>query len=165
MKQKYSMLDVVIELKNLIPSKATRKRVYLDRRNYLICILYYKFKCSEEHIATHIDVTRDAVTVAKRQPIYLVKSGDPIFQQNTLHLQKKYPYEVPETHIPISKGRERSKTIFLDAGTLNRIQLFREKYHVDNNRSAIRLLIDLGLDKIEKETITFEVLWKQTKHL
>ena len=44
MKQKYSMLDVVKELKNLIPSKATRKRVYLDRRNYLICILYYKFK-------------------------------------------------------------------------------------------------------------------------
>ena len=78
-------------------------------------------------------------------------------------LQKKYPYEVPETHIPISKGRERSKTIFLDSNTLNRIQLFREKYHVDNTRAALRLLIDLGLNRIEKESVTFEMLWDTQK--
>ena len=165
MSQEYSLLDVVKELRQLVPSKSTRKRVYLDRRNYLICILHYKFKCSEEYIASNLDIKRCSVSHSKRQPIYLVKSGDPLFEQNTIHLQKKYPYELPETDAPISKGRERTKTIFLDATTLNRIQMFREKFHVDNTRSALRLLIDLGLTKVEKENITFEVLWEAEKKI
>jgi hypothetical protein len=165
MSTNYSMLDIVQELRKLVPSKATRKRVYLDRRNYLICILHYKFKCSEEYIASNLDIKRCSVTHAKRQPIYLVKSADPLFHQNTVHLQKKYPFEVPDNDMSIAKGRERTKTIFLDAATLNRIQLFREKYHVDNTRSALRLLIDLGLNKVEKESITFEVLWDTKKKI
>ena len=165
MSKDYSMLDIVKELIQLVPSKATRKRVYLDRRNYLICILHYKFKCSEEFISTHLNVKRGSVTHAKRQPIFLIKSSDPLFQENTIHLQKKFPYEFPETDAPIAKGRERTKTIFLDATTLNRIQMFREKFHVDNTRSALRLLIDLGLTKVEKENITFEVLWEAEKKI
>ena len=73
----------------------------MDRRNYLICILYYKFKCSEEYIASNLNVKRCSVTHAKRQPIYLVKSGDPLFQKNVLELQKKYPYELPKTDAPL----------------------------------------------------------------
>ena len=82
-----------------------------------------------------------------------------------LELQKKYPYELPKTDAPIGKGRKKTKTIFLDTETLNRIQSFKEKFHVDNTRSALRLLIDLGLDKVEKGNITFEVLWKAKKKI
>jgi len=159
----YTSDDVLKELKKIVPKNRTRKRSYLDRRNYLICILHYKFKFTEESIAEHVNITRPTVCLAKKHPIKLLKTEDIVFEINTMHLHKKFPFMIPRTHV--QPYRERTKMVFLDSETLNRIQMFKEKYHIDTTRAALRLLINLGLNKIETEPVTFNVIWEQANEI
>ena len=160
---KYTAEDVLKELKQLIPKAPTRKRSYLDQRNYLICILYYKFNFTEESIAEYLDITRATVCLAKKNPIKSLRKDDIKFEINTMHLYDKFPYMIPRNSKAPSKTRARM--VFLDSSTLNRIHLFKNKFHVDTTTAAIKLLIHLGLNQIEKESVTFDVLWETKKKI
>jgi hypothetical protein len=161
--KKYTAEDVLKELKQLIPKAPTRKRSYLDQRNYLICILYYKFNFTEESIAEYLDIKRPTVCLAKKNPIKSLDKDDVKFEINTMHLYDKFPYMVPRATKPPSKARARM--VFLDTSTLNRIHLFKDKYHIDTTTAAIKLLIGLGLTQIEKESIDFDIIWNKANKL
>ena len=161
--KRYTAEDELKELKQLIPKAPTRKRSYLDKRNYLICILYYKFNFTEESIAEYLDIKRATVCSAKKNPIKSLDKDDVKFEINTMHLYDKFPYMVPRATKPPTKARARM--VFLDTSTLNRIHLFKDKYHIDTTTAAIKLLISLGLTRIEKESIDFDIIWNKANNL
>ena len=59
--ENYTAKDILKEIKNIFPKYKTRKRSYVDKRNYLICILYYRFNYSEEMIADIFSLTKFAI--------------------------------------------------------------------------------------------------------
>ena len=82
----YTIDDILKECDNLVyefqNSLKKRSIHLLDKRNYLIAILYYKFGYTEERIATIFSMSRTTVSVSKLHTYSLLKYGDNIFKTN-----------------------------------------------------------------------------------
>ena len=90
----YSKEDIIDELLKISIKPKTRQPHIVDRRNYLIAILYYTFKTREEEIFTYTNlVSRSTINHAKRNAYNLYKIKDPLFLKNVDELIKKYPAE------------------------------------------------------------------------
>ena len=76
-------------------SPKKRLRPMLDKRNYLISILYYKFGYTEEKISTIYNIKRITVSVSKKHAYSLLEYGDNVFKENVKDYLIKYPYDFP----------------------------------------------------------------------
>lgn len=68
----------------------SRKREYIDPRNYLIALMFYKYRFTEEKIAHIVRRDRTSVNYAKKQPYYNRNRED--FLRNTYDVRNKFPY-------------------------------------------------------------------------
>lgn len=146
----YTDEDIIEELKNIFPEYKTRKRTYIDPRNYLICILIYKFNYTEQRVADAFDGTkfkidRSTVAHAKHKPVEL--ATDDIFLENIALVHEKFPFDLPND----------CKMQFIDKDikfTLTSKQLCRINNYaskIGTRRSvAVNKLINLGLDSAEE---------------
>ena len=74
--------------------KKTRKRTYIDPRNYVIAVLYQKFNYTEENIAPIFNLDRSSVNHAKKHAkLMLLTINDFNFIENTKEIVKKYPFD------------------------------------------------------------------------
>jgi len=80
-------------VKDLI--KESKNRRSLDRRNYIIALMYYKFNKTEFTIAKAFDMKRETVTSAKFHPYQLLDYSDISFIANVNDLMIEFPYEFP----------------------------------------------------------------------
>jgi hypothetical protein len=154
MSKKYTNTDVLNELKVVLPKYRTRKRSYIDKRNYLIAILYYKFKYTEEKISSMFKLTcdpldRSSISHAKKQPGFFSKNEDTTFLINTGELAKKFPFNIPEK---TTDGIEKSLHIPMTIKQHRRITNYCEKHTLRQNQ-AIRKLLDVALTIDESEYI------------
>jgi len=144
--EEYTDIDILNELKCIMPKRRTRKRTWLDKRNYLISILHYKFNYTEEKIANMFSLTcdplnRSSINHAKKQPGHFSKCEDTNFLVNTDELAKKFPYNIPEEY---TEGIEKNLYIPMSIKQHRRIVNYCEKHSLRRNQ-AIRKLIDNSL--------------------
>lgn len=78
MNKNYKLKDIIEEFKKLnIPS---RKRELVDQRSYLLGLMYFKFKLTEEQIASKVNIKRAKVQYNKHLPAKY--SGQPDYSYN-----------------------------------------------------------------------------------
>ena len=148
----YTIDDILKECDNLVyefqNSLKKRSIHLLDKRNYLIAILYYKFGYTEERIATIYNIKRISVSVSKKHPYTLLEYGDNVFKENAKEYLIKYPYDFPSFTNKFKK--DKYITISFDIKTLKKIRAYRDIVNEKNTANAIKRLITNGLNLWEK---------------
>lgn len=94
----YSATEVLTYFRDKIGVQLSRKREYLDKRNYILALLYYEFKYVEEELGIVFNIDRSTVNYAKDLPFKLMKNKDSQFIEYTEEISKKFPYIFPENY-------------------------------------------------------------------
>ena len=148
----YTIDDILKECNTLVYEfqNSTKKRLrpLLDKRNYLIAILYYKFGYTEEKISTIFSIKRISVSVSKKHPYSLLEYGDNVFKENAKEYLIKYPYDFPSFSNKFKK--DKYITISFDIKTLKKIRAYRDIVNEKTTANAIKRLITNGLNLWEK---------------
>ena len=148
----YTINDILKECDTLVYEfqNSTKKRLrpLLDKRNYLIAILYYKFGYTEEKISTIFSIKRISVSVSKKHPYSLLEYGDNVFKENAKEYLIKYPYDFPSFTNKFKK--DKYITISFDIKTLKKIRAYRDIVNEKTTANAIKRLITNGLNLWEK---------------
>ena len=148
----YTIDDILKECNTLVYEfqNSTKKRLrpLLDKRNYLIAILYYKFGYTEEKISTIFSIKRISVSVSKKHPYTLLEYGDNVFKENVKEYLIKYPYDFPSFSNKFKK--DKYITISFDIKTLKKIRAYRDIVNEKTTANAIKRLITNGLNLWEK---------------
>jgi len=87
----YTEQQVVDYAINTLGIQKSRKRFYLDNRNYLIHVLYHKFKWTEYKLQDLFLVERSGINHNKYAVMNLIKNNDSYFFENTKHLYELFP--------------------------------------------------------------------------
>ena len=146
----YTDVDIIAELKNLFPEFKTRKRTFVDPRNYLICILIYKFNYTEQRVAdlfkgTKFQIDRSTVAHAKTKPLELTK--DATFLENIALMHEKFPFDIPNECK--MKFIDKDIKFTLTNKQLCRINNYASKFEIKKS-TAVNRLINLGLETSDK---------------
>ena len=136
---------VVYDFQN---STKKRLRPMLDKRNYLIGMLYYKFGYTEEQIATIFNMDRTTVSVSKLHTYSLLDYGDNIFKANVSDYLINYPYTFPSFSNKFKKDIQ--IIISFDTQTIKKIRAYRDIVNEKTTANAIKRLITNGLQLWEK---------------
>ena len=89
----YTDEDVISWFKINYGIKKSRKREYLDPRNYVIALLYQKFAYIEEDLANIFLVDRSTINACKTHTYtLLIEYEDQQFVRNTKALVKRFPW-------------------------------------------------------------------------
>ena len=136
---------VVYDFQN---STKKRLRPMLDKRNYLIGMLYYKFGYTEEQIATIFNMSRTTVSVSKLHTYSLLKYGDNIFKTNVNEYLINYPYDFPSFSAKFKKDIQ--IVMSFDTKTLKKIRAYRDVVNEKTTANAIKRLVNNGLQLWEK---------------
>jgi hypothetical protein len=115
----------------------------LDKRNYLIAILYYKFGYTEEKISTIYNIKRVSVSVSKKLPYTLLEYGDNVFKENAKEYLIKYPYDFPSFSNKYKK--DKYITISFDIKTLEKIRAYRDIINEKSTAKTIKRLVTNSL--------------------
>lgn len=136
---------VVYEFQN---SSKKRLRPMLDKRNYLIAILYYKFGYTEERIATIFNMNRTTVSVSKLHTYSLLDYGDSVFKENVNEYLINYPYAFPSFSNRYKKNIQ--ITISVDTKIIKKLRAYRDIVNEKTIAKAIKRLVTNGLQLWEK---------------
>jgi hypothetical protein len=143
----YTINDILKECDALVyefqNSPKKRLRPMLDKRNYLIAILYYKFGYTEEKISTIYNIKRVSVSVSKKLPYTLLEYGDNVFKENAKEYLIKYPYDFPSFSNKYKK--DKYITISFDIKTLEKIKAYRDIINEKSTAKTIKRLVTNSL--------------------
>jgi hypothetical protein len=143
----YTVNDILKECDALVyefqNSPKKRLRPMLDKRNYLIAILYYKFGYTEEKISTIYNIKRVSVSVSKKLPYTLLEYGDNVFKENAKEYLIKYPYDFPSFSNKYKK--DKYITISFDIKTLEKIRAYRDIINEKSTAKTIKRLVTNSL--------------------
>ena len=144
----YTEEDVHDYIINTLVIKKSRKQDYLDVRNYLLAILYYNFKHTEEELQFIYKIDRSTINVSKKNPYHLLKLNDYDFLKHTEEVRLKFPYVFPEPSTKSKLKHRKKTTISLNTMVYGQVKIFAEKNDMYLH-TAIRLLIKRGLEWVE----------------
>jgi hypothetical protein len=144
----YTEEDVHDYIVNTLVIKKSRKQDYLDVRNYLLAILYYNFKHTEEELQFIYKIDRSTINVSKKNPYHLLKLNDYDFLKHTEEVRLKFPYVFPEPSTKSKLKHRKKTTISLNNMVYGQVKIFAEKNDMYLH-TAIRLLIKRGLEWVE----------------
>jgi hypothetical protein len=148
----YTIDDILKECDTLVyefqNSPKKRLRPLLDKRNYLIAMLYYKFGYTEERISTIFSMDRTTVSVSKLHTYSLLEYGDNIFKANVSDYLINYPYNFPSFSNKFKKDIQ--IIISFDTQTIKKIRAYRDIVNEKTTANAIKRLITNGLNLWEK---------------
>jgi len=92
----YTLETITEEYDCLILSKKTMSfRIFADKRNYLIALLYYEFKQLEIDISALFKIKRSVVHYSKSHPYLFLSLNDSIYMDNIEEYLTKYPFVFP----------------------------------------------------------------------
>lgn len=136
--RKYTDAEVLAYWDNNMGTQSTRKRSYVDPRNYLIALLYFKFGYIEEELADIFEIHRSSVNHAKRAPYDLIKTQDETFLKHTSDLAEEFPYIFPKV-TDVAPSRLYAVNMRVDRATLKSLQ----KYSKTKNRRINQVAVDI----------------------
>lgn len=132
--------DVTVWLNEFDSSKKKRLRILLDKRNYLVSILHYKFGMIEEELGKLFKIDRSSISLAKKQTPHLLKMGDPSFILNAKEYIEKFPFQFPEV-LHRYRLKKYKCVLFLEDGLFKSIKKHQKANNVvDFNTTVIKLL-------------------------
>jgi len=140
----YSKQDIIDELLKISSKPKTKAPHIVDKRNYLIAILYYTFKATEEEIFTYTNLdSRSSVNHAKKSAYNLYKIKDKLFLKNVDEFIQKYPAEFNSFDV---KKRVYNTTAATISITLTHHQLasftrYMQSKKIDKSEIAAKKLI------------------------
>lgn len=105
-------------------SMTKRSRTYLDKRNYLIGLLHYKFGKSSFYIADVFNMESSSVRSAKSHAYNLLKFGDITFSANACEFIQRFPYEFPSSANKVR--RSTTVVVSLDAALYKKLKAYQE---------------------------------------
>ena len=143
----YTIDDILKECNTLVYEfqNSTKKRLrpLLDKRNYLIAILYFKFGYTEEKISTIYNIKRITVSVSKKHAYSLLEYGDNVFKENVKDYLIKYPYDFPSFSNKYKK--DKYITLSFDTKTLEKIRAYRDIINEKSTAKTITRLVTNSL--------------------
>lgn len=148
----YTIDDILKECDNVVYEfqNSTKKRLrpMLDKRNYLIAILYYKFGYTEERIATIFSMSRTTVSVSKLHTYSLLDYGDSVFKENINEYLINYPYAFPSFTNRYKKDIQ--ITISVETKIIKKLRAYRDIVNEKTIAKAVKRLVINGLNLWEK---------------
>jgi len=142
MKVNFSKSDLLMYLNdNPDIQKKTRKRIVIDKRNYIMAILHYHFKMTEVELASIFKKDRSSINHAKRMPYNLKNDKD--FILYTENLKKKFPYTFPKSDLPQNVSRKIKVESLYDNTQHKKLIRLRNKYSLSSINEVLPLLIDI----------------------
>lgn len=124
----YTLEDILTECRLIVSQNKIamkkRERIYLDKRNYLIGILHYKFGKSSIYIGDLLCMDSSSVRAAKSHAYNLLAYGDITFSANACEFIQRFPYEFPRT----ANKLRRSSTVVvsLDGAMYKKLKAYQE---------------------------------------
>tara|TARA_R110000868_G_scaffold402872_5_gene679641 strand:- start:2331 stop:2774 length:444 start_codon:yes stop_codon:yes gene_type:complete len=117
-----------------------RKRHILDRRNYIMHILYCKFGKTEKDIASILKIKRCTVQHSKYHAYFWKEDID--FKLNTERIRKAFPYSAQPPDKKKEKSSKKHKmTVQLTHDEYVKLTAFRKTHNETKNEEAIRRMI------------------------
>ena len=148
----YTIDDILKECDNVVYEfqNSTKKRLrpMLDKRNYLIGMLYYKFGYTEEQIATIFNMSRTTVSVSKLHTYSLLDYGDSVFKENVNEYLINYPYAFPSFTNRYKKDIQ--ITISVETKIIKKLRAYRDIVNEKTIANAVKRLVTNGLNLWEK---------------
>jgi len=117
-----------------------RKRHILDRRNYIMHILYCKFGKTEYEISKILKIKRTAVHHSKYHAYYWKDDED--FKLNTERLRKTFPYIAVKPLVK-KKSFKHKLTVLLDDDEYEKLKAFKKKHDTLTIDQALKKMIRL----------------------
>lgn len=141
----YKLEDVIKEFQKI--NTSSRLRELVDKRSYLIALMYFKFGLKEEKIASKVNISRAKVQYNKHLPAKY--KGQPDYMYNIESLALKYPFEFPPYKVKKKKRNgDFVKVRFTNDQRNKLVEIRKELEHTDV-AITIRYLIRKALkDKI-----------------
>lgn len=137
----YTYEDVLVQcklVKDLLIEGKNRRS--MDRRNYLIALMYYKFHKTEVTIAKVFDMKRETVTSAKFHPYQLLDYSDISFIANVNDLMIQFPYEFPNHKAGQADKRYTAVITHFDPEARKRIRKYMEFKEISRIDVAVKEL-------------------------
>jgi len=101
--ENYTEKEVIKQLKKLYAVPKTRVRHLTDKRYYIIALLYYKFKITEQTIFSYTNLTSlSSINHAKRLGAELYRAEDPVFMRNAKDLIEKFPFDFSDDSVKVT---------------------------------------------------------------
>lgn len=145
MSENYKLKDITEEFKKL--NTPSRKRELVDKRSYLIALMYFKFNLTEEQIASKVNIKRAKVQYNKHLPAKY--SGQPDYVYNIDSLALKYPFEFPAYKVKKKKRNgDFVKIKFTKKQREELIEIRKKLQHTD-----VAITIRYLINKILKEKL------------
>jgi hypothetical protein len=122
----YTIEDILKECEVLaVQNKSAakkRERMYLDRRNYLIGILHYKYGKSSTFIADIFGMDGSSIRIAKRHAYTLLNYNDISFAANACEYIQKFPYDFP--YAGTKQHRRTTVVVSLDSVLYKKVKAY-----------------------------------------
>jgi len=126
--ENYTIEDILSECHLLTSqnyvSMKKRERTYIDKRNYLIGILHYKYGKSSVFIGNILNLDSSTVRACKTHAYNLLKFGDITFSANACEFIQKFPYDFPSSANKIRRGT--SVVVSLDSALYKKLKAYQD---------------------------------------
>jgi len=124
----YILEDILAECRLLSSQNRSamkkRERTYLDKRNYLIGILHYKYGKSSSYIGKLLSIDGSTVRAAKSHAYNLLKFDDITFSANACEFIQRFPYEFPSSANKVR--RSSTVVVSLDGAMHKKLKAYQE---------------------------------------
>jgi hypothetical protein len=124
--ENYTIEDILEECQILAAQNKSaakkRERMYLDRRNYLIGILHYKYGKSSTFIADIFGMDGSSIRIAKRHAYTLLSYNDITFAANACEYIQKFPYDFP--YAGTKQHRSTTVVVSLDSVLYKKVKAY-----------------------------------------
>ena len=124
----YTLDDILIECRLLAAQNKLamkkRERTYLDKRNYLIGLLHYKYGKSSAYIGDLLGIDSSTVRAAKSHAYNLLRYGDITFSANACEFIQRFPYDFPSSANKIR--RHSTVVVSLDGLMFKKLKAYQE---------------------------------------
>lgn len=137
--KKYDDRDVLRYFKKHIGYVKSRKPKYLDPRDYVIALLYYKFGWSEKNISELLKpISRCSINHSKKNPYFHLLINNEKFLEHTKEIRKKFPYVFP--HPKNMPRKKYHMTLMFDKDDYNKLKVYAQLKDKHINHAAKDLI-------------------------
>lgn len=141
----------VIDFASSILSQKSRKRIYVDPRNFLVNILIYKFYWTETQVAILFRMDRTSVNSAKDMAYHL--QNDTTYLNHTIDVREKFPSYVPDFNNKNKDkqedyARKRAVTMQLNKAEFEKLAHYKNTIRMETMGGAARVFIFSNINKI-----------------
>jgi hypothetical protein len=139
----YKLEDVLEECRILAAQNKTakkkRERGYLDKRNYLIGLLHYKYGKRSQYIGDLFNIDDSTVRASKAHAYNLLSYNDITFTANACEFIQRFPYEFPSSANKLRRGT--TVVLSLDIKMYKKIKAYGDIMGDDKISTTIKTLL------------------------